>query len=289
MIPPRSYASAAPFRVALETRLKSLALEQGIDLQRLRRQLAFDRLLCRLFSAPDVPWLLKGGYAMELRFKTARTTRDIDLGMRRLPLVADWSAYFSEVEESLREAAALDLYDFFVFVLGAPTQDLDAAPYGGARFPVDARLAGRSFAKFHLDVSTGDVMREPYETLAGHDWLAFAGIANGTFPAVSPEEQFAEKLHAYTLPRPDRENSRVKDLVDLVLLIERAQLDKVRLANSIRETFGRRKTHDIPAVLMSPPVSWSVPFSELASECRLDSNIDQRFALVDQFFTELKL
>ena len=79
MKPPRKYASAAAFRVALEERLKRLAQEESLDLQRVRRQAAFDRLLCRLFANPNAPWLLKGGYAMELRLKTARTTRDIDL------------------------------------------------------------------------------------------------------------------------------------------------------------------------------------------------------------------
>src|SRR5258707_14676072 len=103
MKPPRKYASAATFRVALEDRLKRLAQEEGIDLPRLRRQIAFDRLLCRLFSQPDAPWLLKGGYAMELRLKTARTTRDIDLAMKRLPVAsADWDANVSDVLELLR-------------------------------------------------------------------------------------------------------------------------------------------------------------------------------------------
>jgi len=57
----------------------------GGDLQRMRRQAAFDRLLCRLFHEPDAPWLLKGGYAMELRIQAARTTRDVDLAIRHLP------------------------------------------------------------------------------------------------------------------------------------------------------------------------------------------------------------
>jgi len=136
--------------------------DEGLDLQRLRRQAAFDRLLCRLFTGADVPWLLKGGYAMELRLKTARTTRDIDLALRRLPKAsADWDANVSDVLESLREAGNLDLHDFFTFVFSEATQDLDAAPYGGARFSVDARLARKTFAKFHLDVSTGDVLRAP--------------------------------------------------------------------------------------------------------------------------------
>ena len=46
MKPPRKYASATAFRVALESRLKKMAQEEGLALQRLRRQAAFDRLLC---------------------------------------------------------------------------------------------------------------------------------------------------------------------------------------------------------------------------------------------------
>ncbi len=290
MKPPRKYASAVAFRVALEERLKKMAQEESLDLQRLRRQAAFDRLLCRLFANPDAPWLLKGGYAMELRLKAARTTRDIDLALKRLPAGSgDWDANAATVLEMLREAGQLDLQDFFTFVVGEATQDLDAAPYGGARFPVEARLAGRTFVNFHLDVSTGDVLREPYESLSGRDWLGFAGIAKSNFTAISPEEQFAEKLHAYTLPRVGRENSRVKDLVDLVLFIERTRLDAARLPKAIRETFQRRKTHEIPAVLASPPSSWSTPFAEMARECGISVDMAKHFGLVEQFFSKLNL
>jgi len=79
--------------------------------------------------------------------------------------------------------------DHFTFVFGDVVQDLEAAPYGGARFSVDARLSRRSFVRFHLDVSTGDVLGEPYESLSGRDWLGFAGVASTGFRAVSPEEQ----------------------------------------------------------------------------------------------------
>ena len=141
--------------------------------------------------------------------------------------------------------------------------------------------------RFHLDVSTGDVLREPYEVLSGRDWLGFAGIARANFPAVSPEEQFAEKLHAYTLPRVGRENTRVKDLVDFVLLIERTTLDAARLPMAIRETFQRRRTHGVPPALIPPPTSWSGPFSEMAAECGLEPDIAKHFSIVAQFYSRL--
>lgn len=183
----------------------------------------------------------------------------------------------------------LDLHDFFTFVFGAATEELDAAPYGGARFPVDARLAGRTFVKFHLDVSAGDVLREPYELLSGRDWLAFAGVGTVAFPAISPEEQFAEKLHAYTLPRSGRENTRVKDLVDLLLLIDRTRMDTGRLRDAVRATFQRRKTHGIPTRLAPLPASWSAPVAALASECGLTPDLQAQFGLVGGCVAKLGL
>ena len=62
-----------------------MALAKNLDLQRLRRKVAFDRLLARLFSEKEPQFFLKGGYAMELRLSTARATKDIDLtSLRRM-------------------------------------------------------------------------------------------------------------------------------------------------------------------------------------------------------------
>jgi hypothetical protein len=91
--------------------------------------------------------------------------------------------------------------------------DLTAAPYGGARYPVEARMDARIFARFHLDVGIGDVVMRPLETVACQDWLGFAGIQGPQVQMIPREQQFAEKIHAYTLLR-SAENSRVKDLVD---------------------------------------------------------------------------
>jgi hypothetical protein len=175
----------------------------------------------------------------------------------------------------LQAGVAKDLKDFFVFTIGQPMMDLNAAPEGGARYPVTASLAGRVFTKFHLDIGMGDAAIEPTELLEGRNWLGFAGIYPTKFVAISKEQQFAEKLHAYTLPLLEGTNTRVKDVVDMALLLRLGTLDRERLKGAIRATFALRDTHVLPVVLPEPPASWNAPYQTLAAECSLDWTLQE--------------
>ncbi len=268
---PRRYSTAAAFRAALETRLMAIAGEENADLQRLRRQVSFDRLLARFFAEPSAPWLLKGGYAMELRLRSARTTKDIDLSLPADLALESRGAVLAHLQQSAR----VDLGDFFVFAIGEPQMELNAAPEGGARYPVAASLAGRGFTRFHLDVGIGDVVVPPTEIIEARDWLGFAGIAPPRLTAISKEQQFAEKFHAFTLPRPDAPNSRVKDLVDMVLLVRMDTMNKDVLESAIRATFSQRGTHPVPATLPIPPENWNLRFPALARECQIDVSLTE--------------
>jgi hypothetical protein len=283
MPPLRVYATAEAFRRALEERLKRASLADRIDISRLRRQVSFDRLLGRLFREDSPPWVLKGGYALELRFKAARATVDIDLTVQQISASATGNQSLV-VQKMLQEAVDVPLGDWFEFAIGPPIMDLANAPYGGARFPVEARMDDRTFVRFHLDTGIGDVVIRPVETIVGRDWLGFAGIDSPRVLMIALEQQFAEKIHAYTLPR-NAANSRVKDLVDLSLLVGSGRLDQQRILEALRLTFERRATHDL-ASLPPPPDDWQIPFQSLAQECGLSTNIDAVFADVRAFVEE---
>ena len=185
--------------------------------------------------------------------------------------------------EKLQEAAAFSSDDFFVYTIGEPIADLDAAPYGGARFPVEARVDGRVFVGFHLDVGIGDAVMEPLEVIEGRNWLGFAGIASPSLYMIPREQQFAEKVHAYTLPRRGAVNSRVRDLVDMVLLIQSGTLAKAQVAEAIRITFDRRGTHTVPNPLPQPPADWQKPYDALGRECNLSGRLEEAFAVLREF------
>lgn len=282
------YQTAKALRRALEDRLLQISEKERIDLQRLRRQVAFDRMLARLFQQDPSPWALKGGYAMELRIKSARATRDIDLTLRSMRgIPSDKKKRNVFYQDKLQSDVDKDLRDFFIFLIGEPEMDLDSAPYGGSRFPVRVEMDGRSFIKFHLDLGVGDVPMEPLEKTTSRDWLGFAGIPAVTAWAISKEQQFAEKLHAYTRPRT-RPNSRTRDLIDLVLLIESKSLSRDRVIEAAEKTFATRKTHPVPQILEPPPPTWNSRFVTMAKECNLSTDIDDAFRALQVYFAALK-
>jgi hypothetical protein len=74
----------------------------------------------------------------------------------------------------------------------------------------------------------------------------------------------------------------------LVLLIS-ADLDRPRLIRDIRDTFDRRKTHDIPAVLEAPPEFWRPTFERMAAECGIEPDIEMQFRKFQAFIAEIGL
>jgi hypothetical protein len=260
----RKYASPEAFKQALEQRLRAQA-KTGAEFARKRQLLVFDRFLARVVQVLGNTVTLKGGLVLEIRLDRARTTKDIDL---RLTGSADG------VLARLQEAARLDLGDFFTFEVGPdddhPEIQGDGMVYDGLRFQATCSMAGKPYGHpFGVDIGFGDPILGAPDVVTADDILGFAGIAPPTLRLYPIETHIAEKLHAYTLPRA-RPNSRVKDLPDLALLAGAKSLDAKRVKAALDQTFGFRKTHDLPATLPAPPVAWAAPYAAMATEDRLE-------------------
>jgi hypothetical protein len=262
------YASAPPFRQALEARLGAASRAGGPSLARLRKEVAFDRLLARLVAVAPDRWILKGALALDYRFgDRARTTRDVDLAMR-----GDEASTTAD----LLAAQALDLGDFFSLAVER-TGDLDRLGDGAAvRYHVVAELAGRVFDEFVLDVGFDPPAGVEPDRLHGPDLLAFAGIDPVVVPTLPLEFAVAEKVHAYTRSYGERSlaSTRVKDLVDLVLIAGEAALDARRLREALEVTFDHRATHPRPPRLPGPPADWRVPYGRMARDIGLEPDLD---------------
>jgi hypothetical protein len=281
----KQFGSAAGFKASLEARLRKRAEELAVPFATLQLKFVIERLLARLFRDPSPPWLLKGGFALDLRFRPrARTTKDIDLSVT---LVADSTGPASAAMRDLLQAAVdVDLGDHLTFRIGSPKKELTNAPKGGGRYPCEAVLVGKSYAKFHIDVGIGDAVVGEPEQLTGDDLLGFAGIEPATVLAITKPQQFAEKVHAYTFPWSGRLNTRTKDLVDLVLLLERGLPDVARIREALRATFATRETHALPVALSPPPDAWKDEFVGMAAEANLSTtDYLEAFRLLEGFWT----
>jgi hypothetical protein len=230
-------------------------------------------------------WALKGGYALEIQLDIARSTRDLDLVLRTSP---EDTPGFTPVDAAmafLRISAAVDAHDYFAFAVGRPIMEMEGLLYGGARFPIESRVGGRPFLTFHLDVAIGDTIVMPLQTIVLKDWLGFAGVAAAMVPVLSREQQFAEKLHAYATPRDvDHPNSRVKDLVDMVLLLKDGTLDPAQTLDTLISVFRRRGQPRLPTTLGAPPSSWATPFATMASECGISTDVEEACEDVRSFY-----
>ncbi|MEM7175302.1 MAG: nucleotidyl transferase AbiEii/AbiGii toxin family protein [Chlamydiota bacterium] len=281
----KTFSSPASFRQSLEQRLLKAAKETGIDLQRIRRKVAFERFLARLFAIKPYPWVLKGGYALEVRFEISRATKDLDLGTR-LKVSGAEDRQQEILLEQLQKRAMYQMNDHFLFRIERAAKLIKSAPYGGFRFPVKSVLAGRLFIAFSLDIGFGDVITPPIDEITGEDWLNFCGVPPAKFEAISLEQQFAEKIHAMVIDRGERENSRVKDLIDVLLLMQKS-LNKSRIIKAITNTFHRHGKESIPKNPPAPPASWKASFGQMAVNCGLDPDFDAAFSALEKYWEAL--
>lgn len=258
------YEDAGAFRMALEQRLRN-ASDAGASLVRLRKAVVFDRLLARLMVVAPNRWVLKGALALDFRLgDRTRTTKDMDLAREddEEAATADFIA-----------AQSVDLGDFFVFDI-QKTRGLPEATGGAVRYRARAELAARLFEEVVIDVGFAGVLTGTPELLRGPELLTFAGIEPAEVPALPLEQHLAEKVHAYTRSySAGVPSTRVKDLVDIVLIKSFATVDADRLAEALRRTFEVRDQQSLPATLPPPPADWSVPYGRLASEVGLSEDI----------------
>ena len=263
------YSSAPAFRQALEDRLRSENSPQRLP--RLRKMIAFERFMARL----DNRWILKGGYALQLRTEKARTTQDVDL--LALEITED------QIAETLLEAAHRDAGDYFEFFVERSDLNLDEG--SAIRFQVTSRVAGRVFERFHIDIGYGDPIVEAVEYLIPPNYLAFAEVVSPVIPCYPVSQHIAEKLHALVRLR-STENSRVKDFVDILLF---ASMDTGVQANhlsaAVRAVFAARGDA-VPDQLDQIPASWRSKYSRFAKNLELPfTDFDGAVQAVQEFLS----
>ncbi len=201
---------------------------------------ALERILYRLSrSAYSGHFLLKGALLFTLWYDMPhRTTRDADL-------LGFGPSDFESIARTFRDIASVEADDGIVFDPATVSVEeiRKDAGYAGARVLLTGELA-KARCKTQIDIGFGDAVT-PGPVHAVYPVL-LAGLPPPRLRTYPVYTVISEKLHAIVLL--GMTNSRLKDYLDLWVLLERESLNADTLARAIAATFIRRGT-PLPSVL----------------------------------------
>ncbi|MDP1954551.1 MAG: nucleotidyl transferase AbiEii/AbiGii toxin family protein [Polaromonas sp.] len=238
---------------SVRARLLNRAKAEQSDFNGMLVRYALERLLYRLSQSSHAErFLLKGAMLFTLWYDMPhRPTRDVDL-------LGFGASDLASITQTFSDIASVSVEDGIRFdPASVIAQEIrKEAGYAGVRVFISSELAGAR-VKAQVDIGFGDAVT-PGPVPARYPVLLddFPAPTLQTYPVYTV---IAEKLHAIALL--GMTNSRLKDYLDLSVLLERETLDSAILATAIGATF-RRRAMPVPAAL---PIGLSDEFANDAS------------------------
>jgi hypothetical protein len=276
----RSYESPAAFRRALTDRLGAIAQSGKWSLPQLQRQIAYDRLLERLYAV-DEGWVVKGPTALLARDLGVRASIDVDVFR---------AAALDIAERELRQAAGLDLGDWFRFEASAMQVAGDGAR--GLRLPIRVLIGPTEWARFHVDLGGNEVtMTGAPERMPPLARVTMPNLEQHGYRVYPLVDHIADKIAAtfdhYGKARSP--STRYKDLVDLVAITSAASVAADAQIAALRSEASRREIV-LPAAFAVPDrEAWKRGYEAEVARSLLEvaANLEEALVLVKPFIDPL--
>lgn len=250
------------------------------DIGDIVRQMHYDRFLCRVFSEDErSEWVLKGGSAMLARIPATRRTLDADLFEQGYDL--------NQSLEDLKRLASKDLHDFFAFTFESvtPIAQGDNQPYlDGYRVVFRMRLGTKELSNIHVDLVTHQGALRNVEVVFPRNLPALPKeLETHRYRLYPIVNQIADKACAVVERIGGRESTRIKDLVDLVIIASTQDCTASELTEAVRDECGRRRLA-FPLDFRIPATWRTAQFRQTASGTPVQSyDLNDAAALVARF------
>lgn len=253
------YPNGRAVQAAIKSAAQRDVRAKSVGVGDLIRQATFDRFLCRVFSVQPPKFVLKGGTGMLARLSTSRATKDIDLSAGEGDLEA--------AVTDLSQLATVDLGDHFRFELVNRVDQLDGEnqPYtAGCRLTFDVYVGVSKQGTLSIDLAAGYKPTGELETLSPANRLPLARLRTFDYVLYPMVDQVADKLCAIHSRYGESKSpsSRVKDLIDLLIVSLTESLDARRLWIAVATESKRRDLDQIAAFVI--PTDWSSRYLVLA-------------------------
>ncbi|XVV02817.1 nucleotidyl transferase AbiEii/AbiGii toxin family protein [Actinosynnema sp. CA-248983] len=230
------------YRDQLNARAKAAAKVVGGTPGDLLQRFYLSRLLARVFLRPD-GWVLKGGQALLVRYPDARHSRDVDL-------IHTGETVSEAVQALIAAVETTDVDDGLVFRHLDTTPSADESRAVGVRFDLRIGLTAITIVSVDLVLRNRPLAGEPV-LLPVRAHLDLDGMVEPPGLTVHPHARLyplvdtvADKISAMLETRgPDgtTPSSRHRDLVDLLLIIDREPFDGRHLHRALHDEIQHRQ------------------------------------------------
>lgn len=219
---------------SLKDQAKNIAKENNISIQQVLQNYMFERILERLSKSKyKENFIIKGGLLLSsIMGISLRTTMDIDTNVTGINLEKE------ELSKILNKILNTNIGDNVSFKIEKIEDIKQEEYYGGYKFKITGIYENIKI-KFHIDISTGDVITPKaieykYKKLFDDSYINILSYNQETI--------IAEKLQSI-LERKVA-NSRMKDYYDLYFFVNYRwdSIDKEILSQAIVRTFSARNS-----------------------------------------------
>ena len=219
---------------SLKDQAKNIAKENNISIQQVLQNYMFERILERLSKSKyKENFIIKGGLLLSsIMGINLRTTMDIDTNVTGINLEKE------ELLKILNEILNIDIGDNVSFIIEKIEDIKQEEYYGGYKFKITGIYENIKI-KFHIDISTGDVITPKaieykYKKLFDNSYINILSYNQETIIAEKLQSILERKLT----------NSRMKDYYDLYFFVNYKwdSIDKKTLSKAIIRTFSARNS-----------------------------------------------
>ena len=227
--------------------------------------------------------VVKGGTSLRLRFGPGKSRVTMDFDTAR-------SMELDEYIKFLRERLAEGWADFTGEVLIRKQGSPKGVPFEYVMQPLDVKLAYRNhpWCTVRLEVSHNELgdadtldIRELPDEIKGIFW-ALNLPEPKPIPLMSIPFQISQKLHGVSQPG----SSRVRDLIDLQLIMQNEDFDVGATVDICRKLFNYRRMQQWPANVMKGE-GWDSVYEELRGDLPVAESCDDAVRIVNELIKRL--
>lgn len=238
---------------------RNISATSDVGVSSVVNEIIRDRLLSRIFLYGNNEWVLKGGSNLLARVGNSRDTVDLDLFNRN-----------SNIEDShskLIELSKINLADGFEFILKnskileiAPNQ-----PYKNAEsLKFEVLLYGEKYGFIDIDLVSGLELTGNLEKIKPVNQTNFENFSYSDYTLYPLTDQLADKICASLEEYNGFQSSRVKDLVDIVIIATHFKIKGSEFSKALLSEQERRNIENINE--FNPPQFWKQTYEKLAGK-----------------------